>query len=81
MSKNDFIPFWSKKISKDFGLDEKDVKAIYDRANDVHNTEMNTRAIWKYGSAKGVSGTPMAYINGVKLDSFPSSTEAWVDLL
>ena len=81
MSKDDFVPYWSKTVSDKLGLEYKDVLAIYDRANDVHNTEMNTRAIWKYGSAKGVSGTPIAFINGVKLDSFPGSTDAWVDLI
>jgi len=42
---------------------------------------MNTRYIWKYGAAKGVSGTPTAFINGVKLDQFPDSTEAWLDTI
>ena len=73
MSKDDFIPYWSKTVSDEFNLDYDSVLGIYDRDTDVHNTEMKTRYIWKYGSAKGVSGTPTAFINGVKLDSFPAS--------
>ena len=77
MSKDDFIPYWSKTVSDKLGLDYKSVLAIYNRSNDVHNTEMNTRAIWKYGSAKGVSSTPTAFINGVKLDNSSGSQGAW----
>mmetsp|Transcript_28291 Transcript_28291/g.37762 ORF Transcript_28291/g.37762 Transcript_28291/m.37762 type:complete len:104 (+) Transcript_28291:412-723(+) len=81
MSKDDFVPYWSKQVSDRFNLDFDAVAGIYDRDSDKHKTEDKTRAIWKYGSAKGVSGTPTAYVNGVKLDSFPSSTEDWLDLL
>ena len=71
MSKDEFIPYWSKQVSDEFGLDYDSLLAIYDRPNDVHKTEDKTRAIWKYGAARGVSGTPTAFINGVKLDSQP----------
>ena len=81
MSKKAFIPYWSKIVSDSLGLDYNTVLGLYDRDNDVHNTEMKTRDIWKYGSAKGVSGTPTAFINGVKLDSFPSTVEEWMDIL
>ena len=81
MSKDEFIKYWSEQVSKSYNLDYDSVYAIYDRDNDVHDTEMKTRAIWKYGSAKGVSGTPTAWINGVKLDEFPADTKAWIDLL
>ena len=81
MSKDEFTKYWSEQVSKSYNLDYDSVYAIYDRDNDVHDTEMKTRAIWKYGSAKGVSGTPTAWINGVKLDEFPADTKAWIDLL
>ena len=68
-------------MSTEFGLDYDAVLGLYDRANDVHNTEMNTRYIWKYGAAKGVSGTPTAFINGVMLDEFPTSVRQWMNLL
>ena len=81
MSKDDFVPYWSQKVSDQFKLDYEGVLGIYDRDSDVHDTEMKTRTIWKYGAAKGVSGTPIAFINGVKLDSFPASKEDWIDTL
>ena len=81
MSMDDFIPYWTKMVSDEFGLDYDSLLAIYDRPNDVHKTEDKTRAIWKYGAYKGVAGTPYAYINGVKLDHFPESADAWDQLL
>ena len=42
---------------------------------------MNTRAMWKYAASKGVNGTPTAYINGVRLDSEPSSVKQWLTYL
>lgn len=78
-SKDEFIPYWSELVANEFDFDVEEVLAIYDRPNDVHDTEDKERAMWKYGAAKGVSGTPIAFINGVKLDSFPDSTQAWID--
>ena len=74
MSKDEFVPYWAKQVSNELDFDYDTILGLFDRQNDVHDTEMKTRAIWKYGSAKGVSATPTAFINGVKLDSFPAST-------
>jgi len=74
MSKDDFVKYWSKEVSEKFNLNYDTILGLYDRNNDKYNTETSTRAIWKYGAAKGVSGTPTAFINGVKLDAFPDST-------
>ena len=37
--------------------------------------------MWKYGTSKGVSGTPTAYINGTKLDSCPMTVADWISVL
>ena len=37
--------------------------------------------MWKYGTAKGVNGTPTAYVNGTKLDSVPTTVDDWMELL
>ncbi len=81
MPKDEFVQYWSEQVSAEFGLDESTLLGLYDRDTDVHNTEMNTRAIWKYGAAKGVFGTPLAYVNGAKLDYFPTSSAGWIGLL
>ena len=81
MGKDEFIPYWSQLVSDKMGLDYDTLMGLYDRPNDAHNSEDGTRAIWKYGAAKGVSGTPTAFINGVKLDSFPASVDDWLDTL
>mmetsp|Transcript_40281 Transcript_40281/g.46370 ORF Transcript_40281/g.46370 Transcript_40281/m.46370 type:complete len:122 (+) Transcript_40281:403-768(+) len=81
MSKDDFVVYWSQQVGTQFGIDSSTILAVYDRDSDVHHTEGKTRAIWKYGAAKGVSGTPLAYVNGVQLDAFPTTSTEWVTLL
>lgn len=39
-----------------------------------------TRAEWKYGTSLGVSGTPIFYANGVRIDGADSYKYAdWID--
>lgn len=37
--------------------------------------------MWKYAAAKGVSGTPFAYVNGVRLNDFPETVAEWQDVI
>lgn len=37
--------------------------------------------MWKYAASKTVSGTPTAFINGVRVDSEPSTVKGWLKLL
>ena len=37
--------------------------------------------MWKYATAKGVNGTPSAFMNGVNLDDVPFTVDGWMDLL
>ena len=80
MSHDDFVTtMLPEMISGSFDeIPFDDIYDLYDRDTDVHNSEMKTRAIWKYGAAKGVSGTPTAFVNGVQLDSFPAGTDKWL---
>ena len=39
------------------------------------------RSLWKYATAKGVNGTPSAFVNGVKLDTVPMTVDDWLDIL
>ena len=81
MSKQDFIKQWSKLVADKFGFDASTIELCYDRANDPHDTEDKLREMWKYGTGKGVSGAPVAFVNGVKLDSFPATVDDWMDML
>ena len=81
MGRTDFVDWWSGTVGTYFGIEKDTILGLYDRSNDAHNTEMNTRYLWKYGAARGVSGTPVAFVNGVKLDEFPTSVDSWIDLL
>ena len=80
-SKDAFTKAWSAEVAKEFGLPEDEVALCYDRAKDPHNTEGKMREMWKYATASIVTGTPTAFLNGVKLDSTPWSVKDWMALL
>ncbi len=81
VSQDDFIAQWSQMVAEELSIDEQTILGLYDRETDIYNTNMNVRAMWKYATSKGVSGTPTAYINGVRLDSMPSSVNQWLNYL
>ena len=64
VSRQNFEIEWSAQIEQVFGYAKDTIAALYNRDSDVHKSEDKTRAIWKYGAARGVSGTPTAFING-----------------
>ena len=68
-------------VAEELSIDEATILGLYNRDTDIYNTNMNVRAMWKYGTSKGVSGTPTAYINGVRLDSMPNSVNQWLKYL
>ena len=61
------------------GLAEADLAACY--TTDPYYTEPNTRTLWKDNTARMVTGTPTAFLNGAKLQTFPASVEDWMTLL
>ena len=63
-----------------FGLDYNTLISLYG-PNDPYNSNMNTRAMWKYAANRGVSGTPTPFINGVRLANQPDTVQGWLDLL
>ena len=71
----EFEKEWAGLVAAEFNLDEATVYSIYSSSTDQWNTNMNTRAMWKYNCAKTVSGTPTVFINGVKLDNTPTSVK------
>ena len=79
-SQNAFTAWWSQEVADKFNLDVDSVSQCYG-SGDLYETDGNLRAMWKYGTAKGVNGTPVAWVNGVKLDSCPMTVDAWTDLL
>ena len=82
VSQDDFIYWWCGQVSTKFGLDKDSLLSLYTSADyNNYETNMNTRAMWKYAAGKGVSGTPDYFINGVRLDVFPASPADWVSIL
>ena len=80
MSQDDFETWWATAVSVRFGLEFDDVMSCYG-ANDPYETDGNLRTLWKYGTAKGVNGTPVAFVNGVKLDEVPMTVDGWLKIL
>ena len=79
---NDFVAQWSQQVADELSLDAEILLSLYQPSDyDAYNSNMNTRAMWKYAASKGVSGTPTAYINGVRLDNMPSSVKQWMNYL
>ena len=77
-SENEFVTGWSKMVNDRFPqISPDDIVALYDRANDKHNSNIRTRMLWKYGTAMGVNGTPTAFVNGVAVDDTPQTANAW----
>ena len=66
----DFEQEWSRKVAVALNLDQAILLSLFG-SGDIYNSNMNTRAMWKYATGSGVSGTPTAYINGVRLDAVP----------
>ena len=80
-SKDDFIKQWTKQVADKFALEQSDLEGIYDRDHDQHNTEGKLREMWKFGTARTVSGTPTTFLNGVKMDSTPFTVNGWMEVL
>ena len=80
MSLDDFIPWWTAQVAQELNLDQSTLESLYG-PNDPYNTNMNTRAMWKFGTSNGVMGTPTGFINGVQIDALPFAVEGWLDLL
>lgn len=79
-STDDFEKYWALSVAEVLNLEYDDVYAIYG-SDDAYDTNMNTRAMWKFAMAQGVSGTPVAFMNGVKLDNMPTTTTKWMRYL
>ena len=80
LGKADFQQEWAEKVALKFNLPEKQVYASY-TSEDKYQTDARMRNMWKYGAAKGVFGTPTAFVNGSKLDSVPGSVADWTALM
>ena len=80
VSELDFQSQWAWTVANHFSLDEPTIAGLYTNG-DPYGSNWDTRVLWKHATSSGVSGTPSAFVNGVKLDSFPWSTQEWIDLL
>ena len=67
-------------VADEFGLDYDTLVGLY-TITGSSDTNHSVRDMWKYATAQGISGTPTAFVNGVKLDSTPRTTKAWLNVL
>ena len=78
-SQNDFIDWWSGQVASELNLEKSLVQSAY--TSSEYSTDSSQRDFLKYAWAAGVSGTASAFVNSVKLDSPPTSVDAWISLL
>lgn len=68
---------WAKLVDRTFkGVYADEILNLFQK-NDGHWADYRTRETWKYGASNGISATPSAIINGVKLDDYPKSVDDW----
>ena len=75
-SLNDFVTWWSATVETELNLPAGQVAAAY--SSSTYSVDSNSRDFLKYSWAKGVYGTPAAFINGVRLDNVPTTTLGWM---
>lgn len=76
LGKNEFITYWTTQVANEFGLDQQSLAGIY--TSSTYSVDGDTRDFFKYAASNGISGTPTAYINGVKLDNVPRTVNTWI---
>lgn len=79
-SQDDWVKAWAQTVSDKFSIPVVELNNIFDRNKDTHNTDWRVREMWKYGASIGVSGTPVVFVNGVKLNNYPADEATWVTL-
>ena len=60
MSLDAFIPWWTAQVAQALNLDQATLESLYG-PDDIYNTQMSTRELWKFGSTNGVF-TPMVAV-------------------
>ncbi len=63
--------------AEDFGWTESECLDSFARGRG----SSAARAAWKFGAYNSVSGTPTAFLNGVQVENFPTTSSAWQSLL
>eukprot|EP00347_Sterkiella_histriomuscorum_P018937 403343586 len=80
-TENQLIDYWVGLVATEFGLNKDELKGVYNRDTDPHNSELRARYLWKYAASRVVASTPSAFVNGVKLSNPPSSAQEWAQLV
>lgn len=80
-SENELIQTWTAQVSAALNIPIAELQAVYNNAQDTHNSEMRTREMYKYNSHHHVSGTPFGFVNGILLENFPEKADDWMTVL
>ena len=70
---------WSKTVADKFSIAQSDILNLFG-TSDTHNSNERVRELWKYAASNGLSGTPTAIVDGVKLDETPLTADGWTTL-
>lgn len=72
---------WVSTVAQRFKFKAADLKLLYDRSKDTHNSEMRVRELFKYACHRSVNSTPTQMLNGAIIQGAPSTARAWLKLL
>ena len=74
--------WWIGKVNSKFGWSYQDMIQVYNRTTvDPHNSEARSRYMWKYAADQGVFATPTAFVNGIRVQNTPFTSQEWLTLL
>ena len=76
ISEDQFVAGWAKTVSSELSVPEQDILNLFKRT-DEHDTNWRVRENWKYGASVGISGAPQAFVNGVFIETYPTSADEW----
>eukprot|EP00347_Sterkiella_histriomuscorum_P001780 403370709 len=62
-TENQLIDYWVGLVATEFGLNKDELKGVYNRDTDPHNSELRARYLWKYAASRVVASTPSALIS------------------
>jgi hypothetical protein len=73
---NDLVNYYIDAMHTEFNYSLDDLHAVFSEG-DGESSASKAANDYKFGTYNTVSGTATAFINGVKLDTIPSTAQQW----
>ena len=77
---DDLVTMYKADLVTKFGFPIADLDQIYSEF-DLQAIAFMAANDYQLGTSNQVSGTPTVFVNGIKLDTFPTTAETWAQIL